>query len=261
MLFGSCFCLTGNLVMPVMAQESGKEQSQGIREYALWCEETNIYEKRSSDSSISGVGRKYGTCYVLEEDGNWCYVESGSIRGFVEKDTLVVGEKAAELAEKLDRIQKEQKADVSGRYQYVLAVEDLDEDVSDWLKESGERKTTREFLVSYALEFVGHSYVWGSTDLEEGVDCSGYVQSIYAAYEYDLPRTVKEQAKTGTRIAIDDVVPGDLIFYGYEEDVYHVAIYIGNEKIVHAMNEETGIVISDIDSDHAAFAVRLIEDH
>lgn len=261
MLFGSCFCLAENLVMPVMAQESMITQEKGAREFALWCEETNIYEKMSLDSSVSGIGRKYGICYVLAENGNWCYIESGSIRGFVEKDTLLIGEEATALTEELKQIQQAQRADEDGRYQYTLDVENLDEEVSDWLKESGEKETTRDFLVSYALEFVGQSYVWGSTNLEEGVDCSGYVQSIYAAYDYDLPRTVKEQAKIGTRIAIDDAMPGDLIFYGYGEQVYHVAISVGNEKIVHAMNEETGIVVSDISSDHAAFAVRLIEDH
>lgn len=257
LLVGGCCCGAGKPMLSALAHESSGVQQTGTREFALWSQETDIYEEMSRNSTISGTGVKYGICYVLEVCGDWCYIESGSVRGFVETETLIFGEEAKTLADELKQVQDEQKADESGRYQYALDVSNLNEDVGEWLKESAEKKSEREFLVSYALEFVGSSYVWGSTDLEVGTDCSGYVQSIYAAFDYELPRTVKEQARAGEQITMEEALPGDLVFYGVEE-VYHVAIYLGNEKVVHAMNEETGIVISDVYSDHVSFAVRLI---
>lgn len=86
-------------------------------------------------------------------------------------------------------------------------------------------------VANYALQFVGNPYVWGGTSLTNGADCSGFVQSVYAAFGVSLPRTSYAQMSAGYEVSYSDAQPGDLICYGG-----HIAIYIGNGQIVHASN-------------------------
>ena len=105
-------------------------------------------------------------------------------------------------------------------------------------------------LVNYALQFVGNPYRYGGTSLTDGADCSGFVQSVYEHFHYDLDRTSREQAKTAgyMEVAVKEsaLQPGDLIFYANSSGaVYHVAIYIGDGTVVHAANSKKGITVSD----------------
>lgn len=93
-------------------------------------------------------------------------------------------------------------------------------------------------IAIYACGFVGNSYVWGGTSLTNGADCSGFTQSVYKAYGYKIPRTSYQQRSVGKEVAYADAQPGDLICYAG-----HVAMYIGNGKIVHASSRKTGIII------------------
>lgn len=95
-------------------------------------------------------------------------------------------------------------------------------------------------VVDFATQFVGNPYVWGGTSLTNGADCSGFVQSVYANFGVSLPRTSYEQQNAGTEVSYADAQPGDLICYGG-----HVAIYMGDGKIVHASNAKDGIKISN----------------
>lgn len=104
----------------------------------------------------------------------------------------------------------------------------------------------RNNLVNYAKRFVGNPYVSGGNSLITGTDCSGFVKLVYLKYGYELPRTSAEQYYYGTDVSIDNIEIGDIISYGYNGNVTHSAIYIGNGKIVHASTPETGIMISDI---------------
>lgn len=104
-------------------------------------------------------------------------------------------------------------------------------------------------LVKYALQFVGNPYKYGGTSLTNGADCSGFVQSVFAHFDYSLERTSGSQAKTAGYMEVSlresDLQPGDLIFYANSRgSVYHVAIYIGDGKIVHASNNRKEITIS-----------------
>ena len=96
-------------------------------------------------------------------------------------------------------------------------------------------------LANYALQFVGNPYVYGGTSLTEGTDCSGFVMRLYENYGVSLPRTAGDQATVGYAVSIENAQPGDIVSYGYDGIVYHSAIYIGNEMIVHASTPEGGI--------------------
>ncbi|MBP3385211.1 MAG: C40 family peptidase [Firmicutes bacterium] len=98
---------------------------------------------------------------------------------------------------------------------------------------------TGQQVVNYALQFEGNPYKWGGTSLTNGTDCSGFTQSVYAHFGISLPRTTSEQAKVGRAVTYSQIKPGDIICYPG-----HVALYIGNDKVIHASTPTKGIIIS-----------------
>lgn len=101
-------------------------------------------------------------------------------------------------------------------------------------------------VVKYALKYVGNRYRYGGSSLTNGTDCSGFTMSVYSRFGYDLEHNAGGQLHASKKVKLKNVKPGDLLFYGYgKNSCSHVAIYIGNNKIVHASTSSTGILISD----------------
>lgn len=101
-------------------------------------------------------------------------------------------------------------------------------------------------VINYAMQFVGGPYVYGGNSLTNGTDCSGFTKLVYANYGVYLPRSAPEQARVGTHIDLDNIMPGDIVVSGYDGVVCHAAIYIGDEKLVHALNSNVGIVVTSL---------------
>lgn len=103
--------------------------------------------------------------------------------------------------------------------------------------------TSGSDVVSFAEQFVGNPYVYGGTSLTNGADCSGFTQSVYAHFGISIGRTDVDQRGNGIAVdSIADARPGDLICYPG-----HVALYCGNNTIVHASTAKTGIKYSNAD--------------
>ncbi len=103
----------------------------------------------------------------------------------------------------------------------------------------------RTDMIDYAMRFLGTPYVWGGNSLSRGVDCSGFVQQVFKAYGYSTPRVSRDMARKYSAVARSEAKAGDLVFYHNLKTgvVDHVAIYIGNGKIIHANN---GVEISNV---------------
>ena len=101
-------------------------------------------------------------------------------------------------------------------------------------------KAQREDAVRYALGFVGSRYVYGGST-PSGFDCSGFTQYILRnSAGVSMPRNSASQSSVGTQIDASQMEPGDLIFYA-RGGIDHVAMYIGDGRIVHAANERMGV--------------------
>lgn len=111
-------------------------------------------------------------------------------------------------------------------------------------KAEEERLAKRQEIVDFALQFVGNPYVYGGTSLTNGADCSGFVMSVFAQFGYELPRVAAAQCAASEKKDVADIEVGDLVFYG-DGGIDHVALYIGDGKIVHASTAATGIKVSD----------------
>ena len=110
---------------------------------------------------------------------------------------------------------------------------------------------TRQDLIRKAFEYYGGTYVWGGKQLtaEGGVDCSGYTMCLYKLFGVQLPEFSGAQAEVGMTVDEDTIRPGDLIFYvgRYPGVIGHVAIYIGNGKIIHAASESNGYLCQQLE--------------
>lgn len=107
-------------------------------------------------------------------------------------------------------------------------------------------------VVDEAKEYLGLPYVWGGTSKEKGVDCSGLVQSVYKSLGYDLPRVSADQARSGTAVAsMAEARPGDLIAWdnsSRNNGADHIAIYLGNGKMIEAPRTGLDVRIVDVPS-------------
>lgn len=108
-------------------------------------------------------------------------------------------------------------------------------------------------VVDYAKNFIGNPYRYGGTSLTNGSDCSGFVYSIYKHFGVDLPRV--GQSSVGKAVSYKNVKKGDILIYPG-----HVAIYAGNGKAIHAVNERLGIRITSVGYTGSVIAVRRIFD-
>ena len=96
-------------------------------------------------------------------------------------------------------------------------------------KEFSQASKKRQEVVLYALQYVGNRYVFGGTSITDGIDCSAFTRYVMNHFGKKLPRNSYSQRSVGK--SVDKPNTGDLICYSG-----HVAIYIGDGKIVHASN-------------------------
>jgi len=116
-------------------------------------------------------------------------------------------------------------------------------------------------ILNTAMEYLGRPYLWGGTS-GKGMDCSGFTKTVFYRHGMMLPRDASQQVHIGTAIAYDttwqNLLPGDFLFFGQrataaqKEKINHVALYLGNGKIIHASGD-ANIVIESLKRGDADF--------
>jgi cell wall-associated NlpC family hydrolase len=267
------FLITGNQAKE-LAKEIGKQVAY------VTTDALKVREEPGTDSSILTLVANGDEFIVQEEKNGWVkIVFEGNKTGFVSADYVDVEyefEEAISIEEEQERLAAEQEAEQTEQVRLAMEQEAIRAEqrrtaatevsslsqASDNNKSSknNQKSTTisnqvdentsdsssiRSRIVEYALRFKGNPYVWGGTSLTKGADCSGFTQSVFRDNGISIPRTSRTQAINGRRISIDEMQPGDLIFYAKNGTINHVGIYIGNGKIIAASSPETGIKISN----------------
>ena len=98
-----------------------------------------------------------------------------------------------------------------------------------------------------ALDFIGVKYLRGGMSREKGMDCSGFVKTVYALCGIHLPRTSSDQYRHGRPVGRGELAIGDLVFFGLNQRVNHVGIYLGEGKYIHAPRPKETIRISNLE--------------
>jgi len=89
-------------------------------------------------------------------------------------------------------------------------------------------------IVIRAIALLGLPYKWGGSG-PTAFDCSGLVQFVHNELGISVPRTAEEQYQAATRVKVEDLEPGDLLFFKiHGRKISHVAIYAGSGRFVHA---------------------------
>ena len=222
--------------------------------YGLANDTAFMKEEQSEASRTVAEVPARGLVFLLQDEGDWCYVESGNTKGFVRKDAIRSG--------------KEVDAEVSGREEEFSQAETNVDPMENRalyetftsVKREQQLHPDRERILDLAASAIGCPYVWGGTDLYQGCDCSGFVQRIYGTFGYVLPRVAEAQAYAGVQIPCEKALPGDLIFYARKGKIYHVAIYAGDGKTIEAYGEDEGIIMANAFGRDEIWAVRVIRD-
>tara|TARA_B110001454_G_C12640177_1_gene400850 strand:- start:316 stop:933 length:618 start_codon:yes stop_codon:yes gene_type:complete len=162
----------------------------------------NLYKEPSFTSELVTQALIKEKLYILEEQGNWYKVKQwDNYESWIQKFYLM----------------------------------DMNSDLSiGWDKLNINKKSINE-LISYAKSFIGAPYLWGGKS-SLGFDCSGLVQTIFKMSGINMPRDASQQVlrKNLSEINYTAIQPGDLLFFIENNNVNHVAIYLGNEEIIHS---------------------------
>jgi cell wall-associated NlpC family hydrolase len=162
----------------------------------------NLYKEPSFTSELVTQALIKEKLCILEEQGNWCKVKQwDNYESWIQKFYLM----------------------------------DMDSDLSiGWDKLNINKKSINE-LISYAKSFIGVPYLWGGKS-SLGFDCSGLVQTAFKMSGINMPRDASQQIlrENLSEINYTAIQPGDLLFFIENNSVNHVAIYLGNEEIIHS---------------------------
>ena len=249
-------------------------------------ETLNVRDGQGTENKLLTQLPEGGVFDVIQYGDGWVYLNvDEDIQGWVSMDYVDIDVKfdtaitleeeqakieeerrrAAEAAE-AERIANEAKKAEAQRKQQQAAQNSKPQSQSPSQPTVGETYDTstsaalRNAVVAYALQFVGNPYVYGGSSLTNGTDCSGFTMSVYAKFGYSLPHQSGSQSGCGTRVSLDSLLPGDLLFYSNGgSGIGHVALYIGGGQVVHASTPSTGIKISSVNYRTPICAVRIIE--
>ena len=99
----------------------------------------------------------------------------------------------------------------------------------------------RQSVLNYAAQFLGVPYVYGGST-PSGFDCSGFTSYVFKNTVSSIPRVAQAQYDATTRVSRDDLLPGDLVFFGSStSSISQVGIYVGSNQFIHAPS--TGDVV------------------
>ena len=199
----------------------------------------NVRETASTSATVLITLNPNTEVTIVGEENDFYKIEYKEYKGYVAKRLISDSQVQVTSRSGASRIANEQEKSQASEQ------ESVNQESSTPVNQSAGDK-----IASYAKKYVGYNYVSGGTTPSNGFDCSGFVYYVYNACGYSLSRLCSVQAKTGTEVSRDNLIPGDLIFFnnGSNGSIGHVAIYAGNGIIVHAANTRRGVTTDTINN-------------
>lgn len=235
------FCVTGDDAVEIA-------KAVGKRLATVTTQTLFVRKEPSLEASILSMVPEADELLILDEVEGWVKVDVEEGTGWISKDYVNIHSEfvqAESREEEEARLAKEKEEREKARRAAAAAAAANAETAAASAPAAnysvGGGSEMGVAVAEYALQFVGNPYVYGGTSLTNGADCSGFVMSVYANFGVSLPHSSSSDRSQGYAVdGLANAQPGDLICYSG-----HVALYIGNGKIVHASNKKTGIIVSD----------------
>ena len=238
------YCVTGEAAIDLAKQVS-------TRIATVNTETLKVRNEPSMEASVLTLVPYQDDLVVSEEADGWVKVDTEEGLGWVSTDYVVLSrefveaeskeEEAARLAKEAEERRKAREAAAAKASKSSKSSSGSSSAAQTYTVSGGSEMG--QAVIEYALQFVGNPYVYGGTSLTNGADCSGFVMSVYANFGVSLPHSSSGDRSQGAAVdGLSNAQPGDLICYSG-----HVALYVGNNQIVHASTSKTGIIVSRAD--------------
>lgn len=189
---------------------NNKSASTGTAAVVKCSSTVNFRSAASTSSTILGELKNGTAITVLSTSNGWSKVSYAGKTGYISADYLVTASSGTAISPSNTAA----SVSISAKRQSVL---------------------------NYAAQFLGVPYVYGGST-PSGFDCSGFTSYVFKNTVGSIPRVAQAQYDATTRVSRDDLLPGDLVFFGSStSSISHVGIYVGSNQFIHAPS--TGDVV------------------
>lgn len=197
----------------------------------------NIRAEASTDSEVVDMAVLNEEVQIIEDLGEWYKIKNGDSVAYIFANLV-----------------SDEKTEVTSRSSINRTANPVSSEKSVALISSASGNSVAEF----AKQYIGYGYVYGGSG-PTSFDCSGFTMYVYQQFGISLPHNAVTQSNYGQYVSKENLVPGDLvIFNNYSNtSIGHAGIYIGNGRIVHAENSNTGVTTDTIMSGY--YDTRFVE--
>ena len=255
-------------------------------------DDIKLREEPDDSSDIIEVLGEFDELTVYSRNGNWYYVEFNGEKGYIFGD-YIIGDYLDDLADEEEEENEDRYAviiaetglnlrdepSLDGEVIDILplgATADVIDEDDEWVlvetPDGTEGYVNAEYItirtgakdkvsglgkeiIEFAEEYIGTPYSWGGTDLTSGVDCSGFVYSVYKNFGINLSRSsASMEAADGEFVEKSELEAGDLVFFDNDGSgsIDHVGIYMHDGYYIHSSSgKTTGVIISSLYDDYS----------
>ena len=262
----------------IKAQEAAKIQEQQVVEqtqeaygtaFSGWVYNTPAVNVRDAAKSGNIIGTLDNGSKVDGEiaDG-WVKTTYNGKTAFVSAYYLTTEEETKEGAQntsekqaeeqKVEEVQQvqaateEQKQNENQKVEEKAVEEVLDEEVvEETAQQAPVVNQNGQQAASIASQFAGSPYVWGASNPSVGFDCSGLVVYAYNQLGVNLPHSSQAQFNNGYAVGINNLQPGDLVFFSNHSGIDHVGIVTSSDgTFIHASTPKSGVKFDNVYSNY-----------
>lgn len=209
-------------------EEKKEEKKKEPKVKYVSAETLNLREKTDSNSKIVAQLTLNTEVTVLEEvDKTWVKIKAKGHTGYVANKFL-----STEKTKKTSRSENETR----------------EEAIAHNTETTTSTNNTGSNIVNFASKYIGYKYVSGGMTPSTGFDCSGFTTYVYKNFGINLSRSSSAQAKNGTAVSKDSLMPGDILIFNNSGNtsIGHVGIYMGGNKFIHAANSQKGVITTPL---------------